>query len=322
MREPLLSPIQAHRARRPRSRVEIVRERLIAGVRQLRALLKAGMALARGGGLDLCPRLKALKDRHLLLPRRSEVPAILSSICHVHLNPVKIEAQRHRMVHLFASVHSGHTSAIIALTRFGSAARGDPLDEALVQLEQLLKTLFRADYLVNEAFRRELLRVLVGTNLGDRWFFLYEFEKNERVNIDDRELTALQNLANSPLKLDVRQLALEQDSGNLAEICRETAKPHTHRGSRDRSRARTARVRATNRPCEFDALCLPTVHELSPKQIRGLRTRTHMSQAVLAALLNTSTSTVQKWEISAQRPSGPSLKLLDILWRKGVEALA
>lgn len=73
---------------------------------------------------------------------------------------------------------------------------------------------------------------------------------------------------------------------------------------------------------EFDALCLPTVRELSPKQIRSLRTRTHMSQAVFAALLNTSTSTVQKWEIGEKRPSGPSLKLLDILWRKGIEALA
>ena len=41
MREQLLSLIQAHRARRPRSRAEIVRERLIAGVRPVRALLKA-----------------------------------------------------------------------------------------------------------------------------------------------------------------------------------------------------------------------------------------------------------------------------------------
>lgn len=71
-------------------------------------------------------------------------------------------------------------------------------------------------------------RVLVGTNLGDRWFFLYGFEKNERANIDDRELTALQKPASELLKLDARQLALEQDSGNLTEICHETAKPHTH----------------------------------------------------------------------------------------------
>ena len=104
-----------------------------------------GAGLARGVGFDLCPRLKALKDRHLFLPRGSEIPAILSSVCHAHLDPAKIEAQWDRMVHLFASVHSGHTSAINALTRFGSAARGDPLYEALVQLRQLLRTVFLAD---------------------------------------------------------------------------------------------------------------------------------------------------------------------------------
>ena len=71
-------------------------------------------------------------------------------------------------------------------------------------------------------------RVIVGTNLGDRWFFLYGFEKNERANLDDRELAALQKLAEALLKLDAKQLALEQDSGNLTEICNETAKPHTH----------------------------------------------------------------------------------------------
>jgi len=47
-----------------------------------------------------------------------------------------------------------------------------------------------------------------------------------------------------------------------------------------------------------------------------------MSQAVFAAVLNTSVSTVQKWEIGEKRPSGPSLKLLNVIERKGVEALA
>ncbi len=96
----------------------------------------------------------------MFLPRGKEVPAILSSVCHAYLNPAKIEVQWDRMVHLFASVHSGQTSAINVLARFGSPARGDPLYEALVQLGQLLRTVFMADYFVNDAFRRELLRVL------------------------------------------------------------------------------------------------------------------------------------------------------------------
>ena len=73
---------------------------------------------------------------------------------------------------------------------------------------------------------------------------------------------------------------------------------------------------------EFDALCLPPVRTLSARQIRAIRERARMSQAVFAAVLNTSVSTVQKWEIGEKRPSGPSLKLLDVVDRKGIEALA
>ncbi len=73
---------------------------------------------------------------------------------------------------------------------------------------------------------------------------------------------------------------------------------------------------------EFDVLTLPPVKELTAKQIRALRTRNRVSQAVFAAMLNTSVSTVQKWEIGEKRPSGPSLKLLDVIQRKGIRALS
>jgi TnpA family transposase len=59
-----------------------------------------------------------------------------------------------------ASVMAGHASAVTALARFGSAARGDPIYEAGVQLGKLLRTAFLADYFVNAAFRREQRRVL------------------------------------------------------------------------------------------------------------------------------------------------------------------
>jgi putative transcriptional regulator len=73
---------------------------------------------------------------------------------------------------------------------------------------------------------------------------------------------------------------------------------------------------------EFDVLCMQPVRNLSAAQIRAIRARSKMSQAVFAAVLNTSVSTVQKWEIGEKRPSGPSLKLLDVIERKGVSALA
>ncbi len=73
---------------------------------------------------------------------------------------------------------------------------------------------------------------------------------------------------------------------------------------------------------EFDALCLTPVKNLSAAQIKRLRTRNKASQAVFAAYLNTSPSTVQKWEQGQKRPNGPSLKLLNLVRQKGLEALA
>jgi putative transcriptional regulator len=72
---------------------------------------------------------------------------------------------------------------------------------------------------------------------------------------------------------------------------------------------------------EFDALCLPPVKDLSAAQIKQLRKRNKASQAVFAAYLNTSPSTVQKWEQGQKKPNGPSLKLLNLIDQKGLEAL-
>lgn len=72
---------------------------------------------------------------------------------------------------------------------------------------------------------------------------------------------------------------------------------------------------------KYEALCLTPVPDYSPLEIRELRARYNLSQAVLTAVLNTSASTVRQWEIGGKHPSGPSLKLLDILKRKGLEAL-
>jgi putative transcriptional regulator len=72
---------------------------------------------------------------------------------------------------------------------------------------------------------------------------------------------------------------------------------------------------------EYDVLCLAPVPAYSSRKIRELRNREHVSQAVLAAVLNTSLSTVRQWEIGRKHPSGPSLKLLSLLDRKGLAAL-
>ena len=72
---------------------------------------------------------------------------------------------------------------------------------------------------------------------------------------------------------------------------------------------------------EFDALCLPPIKIYSAQQIKRLRQRNKASQAVFALFLNTSLSTVQKWERGEKKPNGPSLKLLNLVDQKGLEAL-
>lgn len=75
------------------------------------------------------------------------------------------------------------------------------------------------------------------------------------------------------------------------------------------------------RMAELDLLCGLQVPTLSPRQIKALRKELHVSQAVFAAILNTSVSTVQKWEIGEKKPGGPSLKLLNVIERKGLDAV-
>src|SRR5450631_799928 len=69
-----------------------------------------GMAFARGAGLDLCPRLKALKDRHLFLPRGCEVPQILKPICNATLDLKSVPIHWDRWAHLIASAYSGYST--------------------------------------------------------------------------------------------------------------------------------------------------------------------------------------------------------------------
>jgi putative transcriptional regulator len=96
----------------------------------------------------------------------------------------------------------------------------------------------------------------------------------------------------------------------LLEAVHETAKDLNACGFIDK--------RALNR---YAALCVEPVPLYTPEQIRTLRDRYRISQAVLASILNISLSTIQKWEIGEKHPGGPSLKLLSILDRKGIEAL-
>src|SRR5271169_2496942 len=72
---------------------------------------------------------------------------------------------------------------------------------------------------------------------------------------------------------------------------------------------------------EFDETCLSPLPVFSPRDIQRLREANKVSQPVFARYLNTSESTVEKWETGAKKPSGAALKLLSIVQKHGLQIL-
>jgi hypothetical protein len=61
-------------------------------------------------------------------------------------------------------------------------------------------------------------RVILASNLGDRWVFMFGFAKNERDNVDDDELRLMKRLASAFLEMDDRMLRQALTSGEILEI--------------------------------------------------------------------------------------------------------
>ena len=70
----------------------------------------------------------------------------------------------------------------------------------------------------------------------------------------------------------------------------------------------------------FEASCLPVAIYSAP-DIKGLRERLRVSQAVFAAYMNASLSTVQKWERGEKKPGGAALRLLHVIDKNGLDVL-
>lgn len=71
----------------------------------------------------------------------------------------------------------------------------------------------------------------------------------------------------------------------------------------------------------FDARHLAVLSVIDPAAIKQLREANNVSQPVFARYLNTSESTVEKWETGAKRPSGMALKLLTVVQKHGLQVL-
>jgi putative transcriptional regulator len=72
----------------------------------------------------------------------------------------------------------------------------------------------------------------------------------------------------------------------------------------------------------FDEACLTHVRPLKPRQIKAIRERERVSQTVFANYLNVTPNLVSKWERGEKRPSGPALKLLSLVEKRGLSAVA
>lgn len=72
----------------------------------------------------------------------------------------------------------------------------------------------------------------------------------------------------------------------------------------------------------FDELCLTPVEPLSAAQIRAIRERERVSQAVFARHLNVTTGLASQWERDEKHPAGASLKLLTLVQKSGLQAIA
>lgn len=73
---------------------------------------------------------------------------------------------------------------------------------------------------------------------------------------------------------------------------------------------------------EFDALCLFPVKAYQPNEIKEIRLRYRVSQAVFAAYLNVSKTSVASWESGGKKPGPAAAKLLNLVDRKGIQAVA
>jgi len=73
---------------------------------------------------------------------------------------------------------------------------------------------------------------------------------------------------------------------------------------------------------EFDELCLTPIRHFVPEEIRQIRERENVSQSVFANYLNVSKGIISKWECGEKRPSGASLKLLALVEKNGLSAIA
>jgi len=167
-------------------------------------------------------------------------------------------------------------------------------------------------------------RVIILYLRNERAFFVYGFAKNDRDNIDKR-------------KRPISRLWPDMYWSFRSSICpRRWREEYSWRFVMTKSYRSEAfaaihqtmeglhEIGAVDKQTmrEFDEACLTAVHPLSPEEIRAIREREHISQPVFARYLNVSKNMVSDWERGVKKPGGPALRLLTIVQKRGLQAIA
>lgn len=120
-----------------------------------------GMAIAKLLGFGLCPRLAKITERKLYVPKAAKIPEGLADMVVPSVSLKAIIAEWDNLVRLASSIETGHTSATVALARYGSASSDSPLYRAGVHLGRLIRSIYLCDYIGSEELRRTVHRILV-----------------------------------------------------------------------------------------------------------------------------------------------------------------
>ena len=102
---------------------------------------------------------------------------------------------------------------------------------------------------------------------------------------------------------------------SLAEALLETAEGMHRIGLMDDTAYRKITVRHLGEKASHLA------EPISAEEIRALRERANLSQAALAQVLNLTVGYLSQLERGVKQPKGPSLALLNVIRRKGLEAI-
>lgn len=140
----------------------------------------AAMSISKLLGFDLCVRLQRLSERKIYLPWGTQVPEDLERLNVGKVSLKKIREGWDGLLRLIASIRQGKLTAREALSRLGSAAKGDPVHAAADELGKLLRTIFLCDYFTNPEFRREMHALL---NRGESVHFLARAVYHGRIGV-------------------------------------------------------------------------------------------------------------------------------------------